>query len=293
MMGHYEAREIANEIRMLRGGRLKKASFLIVEGADKIFYESYVVEKQFCQVISADNKLEAIKVLAILEKGGFAGVIAIVDTDFDMLFGKLPQSDHLFFTDSHDLETMILQSPALEKFLSFHGEAKKVNNFENKYGKKVRDMLLDSGQRIGYFRWISLEENLHLSFGKLPFKNFISEETLEVVLEKLIKAVLGISKISQPVSPEELEQKIINKMKNNQYDLWHVCQGHDLVEILAVGMRERLASKKSRETHADQLEKDLKLAYEREWFTSTRLYSSLKNWEQHHSPFRIFSIIKE
>jgi Protein of unknown function (DUF4435) len=53
--------------------------------------------------------------LAILEQRGFQGVLAIVDADFDRLVPPTYQSLNLLLTDAHDLETMLIQSPALEK----------------------------------------------------------------------------------------------------------------------------------------------------------------------------------
>ena len=56
---------------------------------------------------------------------------------FDILEGTVPLSQNLLFTDTHDLETMLLNSPALEKVLSEHGSETKINNF----AKDIRQTL--------------------------------------------------------------------------------------------------------------------------------------------------------
>jgi hypothetical protein len=278
---------IATKIRLLRDGHLKHASFLLVEGdTDKLFCELYVVDKSSCEVIPANGRLNVIEVLTILEKDNFSGVLAIADADFEVLRGIAPDRVNLFFTDTHDLETMILKSEALDKFLSGYGDTEKIVAFEKTACKRVREILLETGRWVGYLRWISLEEGLHLAFEKLPFNNFVDIGTLSLDLDKLVKAVIGFAKQPLPLSAAELKQKILDKV-NSQHELWYVCQGHDLIEILAIGMRQTFAGLSKREVHADKLEKNLMLAYEKRWFNETQLYLSLSHWEDHNLPFKV------
>ena len=104
---------IANDIRMARHARYHDKSFLLVEGpTDDLFYQRFVnIER--CIIEVAHNKDNLLSVLDILEKSSVSGILAIVDTDFNILEGKSPASSNLLFTDTHDLETMILKSPAL------------------------------------------------------------------------------------------------------------------------------------------------------------------------------------
>ena len=109
---------IANQIRMLRENpQWVSASFLMIEGyTDERIYKRFV-DGGKCQIIVTHHKDNAKQALSMLENGRVAGVLAIVDADFDVLEGKLPASPNLLFTDAHDLETMILLSPALEHVL--------------------------------------------------------------------------------------------------------------------------------------------------------------------------------
>ena len=108
---------IANKIILTRNyPHNKHLSFLIVEGEnDRTFYKMFV-DKHRCQVYSAYHKSSAIQVLTILERDSFSGVLAIVDADFDTLEGKLPSSQNLLSTDTHDLETMLSSLPPSKKF---------------------------------------------------------------------------------------------------------------------------------------------------------------------------------
>jgi len=111
--------------------------------------------------------------------------LAIVDADFDILEGSVPLSPNLLFTDTHDLETMLLKSPALEKVLSEHGSEAKINNF----AKDIRQTLLEIAKIIGYLRWASLKFNYCLKFERLAFNNFVKKETLALNESDLMKTV--------------------------------------------------------------------------------------------------------
>ena len=65
----------------------------------------------------------------MLERDEVSGVIAIVDANFMDFKGGRRASPNLFVTDTHDLETMILNSPALEKILIEFGSAMKIDRF--------------------------------------------------------------------------------------------------------------------------------------------------------------------
>lgn len=78
-----------------------------------------------------------------------------MDADFWRLEGKQPASPNLFTTDTHDLETMILESKALEKLLTEYGSVTKIRKFTEKAGKDIRQALLDICAPIGYLRWNS------------------------------------------------------------------------------------------------------------------------------------------
>ncbi|MEG4347888.1 DUF4435 domain-containing protein [Microcoleus sp. A003_D6] len=146
---------IATQIRLLRTDKQYSGSFLIAEGDTDARVWKNLVDSTNCRVENAHNKDNAVKVLNILEKDNFAGVLAIVDADFWILEGTVNSNPNLLLTDTHDLETMLLKSPSLEKVLSEHGSEQKVKDF----GKDIRQTLLESAKVIGYLRWASLKFN--------------------------------------------------------------------------------------------------------------------------------------
>ena len=142
MRSDLTAHDIANDIRMTRGQY--SGSFVLVEGeiSDLKFY-SNLIDRDECQIVPAHNKDNALGALEMLERDEVSGVIAIVDANFmDFKVGRRT-SPNLFVTDTHDLETMILNSPALEKILIEFGSAMKIDRFIQETGKEIRQALLD------------------------------------------------------------------------------------------------------------------------------------------------------
>ena len=280
MTGSISPHAVANEIRMKRTQHL--GTFLIVEGAtDARIYKAFT-DAHTCQVIVAHNKENAIQALSILEKESFIGVLAIVDADFWILEGvKLP-SANLILTDTHDIETTIIRSPALEKVLAEYGSESKLTNFTRKLGKDIRLLILESGLPVGYLRWIALKNRLALRFEDLPFSAFVDLNTLAVDIMKLIRTLKNRSQLPS-IKEKDLRDQM-SALKANSHDPWHICCGHDLVCILSIGLRKAIGSNNATEVKPDVIQKGLRLAYEISYFYMTQLYQSVRAWEQknHH-----------
>ncbi|MDJ1179813.1 DUF4435 domain-containing protein [Roseofilum sp. BLCC_M91] len=98
----------ANAIRLKR--QTFTGAFLLVEGgSDKKFYQRFTHKNCEIEVVSGkpSSKQRVIQVLQILENDNFAGILAIVDADFDRLDNLEFSSPNLLRTDTHDLETML------------------------------------------------------------------------------------------------------------------------------------------------------------------------------------------
>ena len=273
---------IANQIRLLRDrSQYTGYSFLIAEGDTDARVWKNLVDSTKCRVENAHNKNNAVAVLNILEQGNFAGVLAIVDADFDILEGSVPLSPNLLFTDTHDLETMLLNSPALEKVLSEHGSEAKINNF----AKDIRQTLLKSAKIVGYLRWASLKFNYCLKFEGLAFNKFIDDRTLALNESKLLQTVKNNSQ--KPGLDEPEIRANMDSLKTDTQDMWYVCCGHDMVDILSIALCKALGSCNSQKVEPNVLEQNLRLAYESSYFHNTPLYAAIQTWEETNQPFQV------
>jgi hypothetical protein len=269
----------ANEVRLRRSNH--QGAFLIVEGSSDAKFYRQQIDAEHCQIVVAQNRDMAIKVLEILQKAPAPDVIAIVDKDFDELNGTLPTLPNLFFTDTHDLETLLLQSPALEKLLNEFASEDKLARF----GQNLREVLLISGSAIGYLLWVSLQDAMHLKFEGIDFPKFVDEVTLKINEAKLIEEVKNKSQ-KPGINTADLQERL-EQQKNSSHDLWQICCGHDLISILAVGLRRAIGSKKPQEVTADILERSLRLAYEQVYFQKTQLYGAIALWQTNHPTYQI------
>lgn len=277
---------IANDIRMTRSQYA--GCFLVVEGetTDLRVYVRFI-DLDSCQIVPAHGKEDALEVLEILEDEGFEGVLAIVDADFWRLEGQQPASPNLFITDAHDLEAMILKSPALEKLLTEFASTGKLKSFTEDRAKKLREVLLELGCPLGYLRWVSKQQGLSLVFEDLTFTRFIDRRTLILDISEMSRVVKN--KSSRPdLSEEHLENSIREMEDINGHDPWDICCGHDLVCILSLGLRSALGSNQARDVEPELLQKFLRIAYEAAFFFETQLFHSLTGWESTNQPFRVF-----
>lgn len=274
-----------NAIRLRR--ETFSGTFLLVEGSsDRIFYERFV-DKVACELVSISgkpsSKIRVIEVLNILGKSNFQGSLAVVDADFDHLKVSSDSIANLIRTDTHDLETMLLNSSALEKVIAEFGSEEKIT----KFGRDVRIALIEAGILIGYLRWISQTDELNLTFNDIKFSKFIDDKNLQIDEFKLIQEVKNKSQ-SFGLKTEDLQQRLTNQ-KNDSYDPWQVCCGHDLVEILSLGLRKAIGSAKDSDVEPNNLERSLRLAYEETYFYKTQIYSYARSWESNNQPFKVFS----
>lgn len=266
--------DIANSIRMMRS--LHRGSFLIVEGDTDCRVYGRFVDREKCYVVIASNKTSAIQALRILEGESFPGVLAIVDCDFYRLEEPVASSPNLLTTDGHDLECLIIASPALEKVLAEYGSTRKLAE------KNARDILIRNGKMIGLLRWISQKECIGLKFEGLKFSDFVDRDTLQVDVLLLIKAVKNQSQLHH-LMDSYLEGKLVSLQ--DKYDEWDVCCGHDLVQILSIGLRKAFGSCKAIDVAPEKIETVLRLAYEFAHFRMSLIFSAMRNWEQRNSPF--------
>lgn len=253
--------------------------------ADLRTYKRFI-DTDACQIIVAHGKGNATGALKILEGSGFKGVFAIVDSDFWRLEGRNPESPNLFVTDTHDLETMMFKASAASKLLTEFGSRDKIDDFVSQNDKDVYEALLDGAMPVGYFRWVSQLQNLGLTFQNLPFGSFIDSRTLSTDVTSLVRVVKNKSR--RPDLLDDDLRSAIEEKAECAYDPWDVCCGHDLVRIMAVGLRSRLGSNNHAVVESEVLEKILRIAYEPSHFFDTQLYQDLKTWEAANAPFRIF-----
>ncbi len=270
---------IANTIRQQKTNF--QGSFILVEGdSDKKVYQNFVDQLncrfEICKG-KPSSKQRVIQVLDILNNDNIQGIIGIVDADFDRLENTQYNHNNLFLTDYHDLEIMLIRSPALNKLLQEFASEDKLNKLK----LDVRQVLLNLSCDLGYLRWISREDNLNLSFNDLKYQNFLDTKKLIVDCKKLIKTI-----IDKTQNYSIVQQDLLVKIKNKKDKLHYkeqICCGHDLINILSILLCKKIGSNNTNQVNKENLERSLRLAYESIYFQQTNLYLQVIKWQdQNH-----------
>jgi hypothetical protein len=273
--------DIANYIRMIRSQH--SGAILVVEGdKDRRVFERFV-DMACCKLVYAQGKTNAIDAIDILQNTNFVGVLAIIDTDFYKLDGIAPNTSNVILTDSHDLETMLIYSGALERVLLEFGSKLKLGRLK----VAIRDFLLERAVPVGLLRWLSSpsKDNLSLTFKGISFKTFLEKKTLNLNIDKMIKEVISNSGNRQ-VDEILIRSKIV-MLKDKGYDPWHICSGHDLIEILSLGLNDLFGNEKARKVSTVVVDSMLRIAFDYSHFSITQLYNLVKEWEQRNQPFKV------
>lgn len=265
---------LANKVAMQRG-RIARA-ILVVEGLDdRLFYRKFYNNTKF---YVAHGKPNVTALMLLLTQRDIPGVIGILDADFEHLDG-VPCAPGCLRTDTHDLETMIMRSPALEHVIREYlpqedeeeGDVEPQEDVQERVTKAIRD-LLHLGSQLGFYRWASATQKLSLIFDNLPYSDFILEKTWSWHQDGLHRALTR--------RPSRLQEALerLPELRACAPDPYQLCCGHDLVEILSIGLQRVVAQRRPAEVKPEILERDLRLAFDTSFFQKTDLYTSLQSW---------------
>jgi len=229
-----------------------------------------------CDVTLAKGKDVSLAVIAELERQNFPALFALVDSDFDRLNGLSPPSQNVIWGDCHDLETMLIRSEALDKLLQELGSEAKLKAFVHRFGS-VRDALLRAAVSIGHLRLYSSQESLNLQFKGLKYNKCLDPATLSVDVDQLITEVKNTTQ-RQDLDSATLRDGM-REIERKGHDAWELCNGHDLVAVLGLGLRGILGSRSARDVTSDVLGRYLRLAYENSAFGTIDTYRQIQDWE--------------
>jgi hypothetical protein len=271
---------IASEIRLLREDCGYQGVFVIVEGeTDVVFYSNYI-DISNCQLRALGDKSKVLELIGIMEHEGDIGCIAIVDADYFNITKEGLTSASIFMTDTHDVETLIFMSPALEKILREYISIDKLDNFAEKH-IDIRYSLLKIASSLGIIRWVNYRWDMGVcfymdSFKKIPIEWHEAIDIHKFIVDngKLIDIIFN--------GDYQFKKRFIQKIKItdvNGIDNLDLCNGHDVIYVTVFFIKNH--GKQNLATNLDVfiLSRNLRLAYEDSYFRNTRLYSSLLDWQ--------------
>jgi hypothetical protein len=192
MIRHIDGYYVAAQVRLIR--QVHKGTVLILEGdTDARAIESFV-DGKLCDIEIAFGKTNVLDALDRLEDEAFAGVVGIIDADFDRLRGKSYQVENLCVTDTHDLDLTIFASPAFDRYMAEHADR---NLLKGAFGSDlmlVRQKVLDASLPFACCRYTSECRGFYLLFKDLSYDQFVSVEDLSVDSDALLSELISRSR---------------------------------------------------------------------------------------------------
>lgn len=264
--------DIANDVRLRRTQH--SGSFLLVEGADDgRLYERFI-DRSRCQLIVAHCKENVEGAICQLDSTNVAGVVGIVDCDFDVLSGRDLPNQNVVRGDCHDLEAECVRSPAFEAVRIEYTSSDKLSKFETRHGKSLKNCLLEAAAYVGCLRWHSLKQGLNLEFEGVQFSRFVDRHTLILDLGLLVRELKNNSQ--NPALPDQELIAAVTPETRSQ-DPWHICCGPDIVELLTLALRSAVGSQQN--LTSDEVTRSLRLAYSDQHFFESGLCARIMDWE--------------
>lgn len=268
--------KLVAEIKMRR--TMHTGSFLVLEGKDDVRFWTSRCHRS-CRLIDGNGKNNVVRGLQRLDEIEFAGVLGLVDSNHDHLAGRPTLSANIVATDAHDLECLMCRSSALISVLAELADREKVEQFEQETGEDVRTALLSRGSVFGRLRWAAQE--IDRSIASLPVRRFVDEESWTVDVDGLfVEAAehLGIDDSTLQRRVAELPQA----------DPWHVVNGHELIELLRIGLRKRLGALPT-SNGVKEISRLLRAAMPDEDLRSTTMWHDMRRWEASNRSFRVLA----
>ena len=274
--------DVANTVRMKR--EKKDLSVVIVEGGTDVRFYYKFFDNSRCQIEPGYGKANTLGAISELENDDIVGVLAIIDADYLHLENKEIGSEDVFLTDTHDVETMIIKSKALDDFIYENANLEKVNDLlKTKNKNDLRDILINCTIYVDYIKWYNLKKNFSLKFKGLKFDKFITDN-LSFDKDSFFKELVRNSGNFQ--TPIENVKKEVENFKSNDHDPWQVCTGHHLTEVLYIGLNKKFGYNSSYIANdVRQVESSLRMCYESRYFAETKLFKLIKKWEKDNSNY--------
>jgi hypothetical protein len=276
-------RELAAELVMMRAYDAR--TFLIVEGStDKRVFSAFVDIKQ-CEIFIAGCRNAAVSGLMLSKELHLAGIICVVDKDYDAFLPELPSHPDLIVNDDHDLEITMIRSAAFEKVFSELGSATKIVT-STQEGKDPRSRILRAAHSYGLVRLYSLDHNLGFRFEGLRFRSV--QRDLSVSHEDIVSELINHSNMHGYDRQPILEH--IQRWSDTKHNEWLMCCGHDFAALIGLSLKSLFGSQTSIATQHDNIERLLRLAFGAEEFVSCNLYAKIKLWESQNIPYKVLRI---
>jgi len=267
-------------------------TYILVEGKKDIRLFGKFIDPNSCKIKPTFGKYKMRDVYSILTSRDFLNKVGIRDADFLRVEGNekydFNYSDHIYPTDCHDSEGMIVNTDAFYDFINTLVSSQNIEKFQSKYGS-IRELIYSLSYGIGCLRLANKKHQLGLSFkpkcvdgNDFRYKKFICDRTFKFQGdEKLINTISEYSsnRGNEIKSRHEINEKL-KQVYTEQHPLKEIVNGHDLTQILLIVLKKGLKCASKTLQDSDCVEEMLALTYNINYFSETNLYRDLLCWQK-------------
>jgi hypothetical protein len=273
---------IANSLWAVRI-RFPLRAIVLLEGDDdeRLFARHFNLTT--CQIRVAYGRPRVLAVLDRLHARGVAGVLAIIDADFDRLLGQQQTAVDIVVTDTHDIETMLFQSVALDHVLRELADTNRLGQG----AQGVRELILNAAAPLGAARLVCRKQDWSPLLEEIEHRRFVDIRSLLVDRDALIKEIRARQAKTPPQKRVgiDMEARVDAELASG-HSLWDLCQGHDVASIFALALRAAIGSRKD-ELSGEIIERCLRLAFDAAAFCSTALRVAITAWEVANPGYKV------
>lgn len=275
MRRYIDENDKKNEIRLLfKHPSYKNKIILVVEGNSDYKLFRKLIKHDQIKIESIDGKKDLVKVMKDLSIEFPERILGICDADYDHLMNKADERIEysVYVTDEHDIEIMMLLSPAIQSFIEEFSSKDNIDKLRN----KILQAAINVSSFIGIVRWINAENHFNLNFKGLNYSEFIIANQVEISIDEnnFIEILLNRSPKLLPHVDKNLLYGLINEYKDRSGSPYQICCGHDLTNTIAICYRQKWASVETNMTFK-KIETALRLAYQESYFYPTDLFKNL------------------
>jgi hypothetical protein len=266
-----------SSVRLMFNNEMYRHSILVVvEGITDIkFFNAYRLDNRLIYESPENGKREVISAVNELRQAGNDAVYGVCDADFDGLSGITYEG--VFYTDAHDLEMMLVKGGVVDKFIMSHTNRTLVQgNLAESFCREVKENILCACYRVGLLKWYSYLTSSKLIFKGMNFREFITINGNEVIMDEIafVRHILSKNRAFSRLDEYELHNEM-RKLEIMSPEHFSICNGHDFTSILKMLYETDLSVNKN--MRLDEIDGYMRMSYDQPTFKTTNLHSSLKN----------------
>lgn len=255
---------------------------IIVEGATDASLLFGFTDESCCNIYYMKKRDNVLELMSKLEaEGKLNNTVAIIDRDQEDIFTRTDLPANTFYTDTNDIETMILYS---DSFYRIAGQIFPITKCPDRAAiDGIRNLLIERALPIGELRIVDKRNGWNLSYKKkdkkkkdLEFKNFIDKRTFVYKGDKaLIDAIKAYSVRPDVNTPEAVTG--LSALRAEGHDPLKIIVGHDVTRVIALAFKQFLHKEETEGLENEQVEITFRAAYNKNDFIATNLANNMIN----------------